>query len=83
MTIFIFVLILIIIIQAFIIYMLARKPKQQPAHYIPAREIAIQKNAEKEKENAETVKHIEKLEKTNVKNISNDTINNILSNIKL
>ena len=80
MTIFIFILFLVIIIEGFIIYMLARKPKAQ---YVPARDIAIQKNAEKERENAETVKHIEKLEKLNVKNISNDTINNVLSNIKL
>jgi hypothetical protein len=60
--------------------MLARKPKAQ---YVPARDIALKNLAEKEKENAETIKHIEKLEKTNVKNISNDTINSILSNIKL
>ena len=80
MTIFIFVLILIIIIEGFIIYMLARKPKTQ---YVPARDIAINKLNEREKENAETIKHIEKLEKLNVKNISNDTINNVLSNIKL
>jgi len=80
MTIFIFILFLVIIIEGFIIYMLTRKPKMQ---YVPTRDIAFKNLAEKEKENEKTVEHIEKLEKLNGKNISNDIINNLLSNIKL
>jgi hypothetical protein len=80
MTIFIFVLILIIIIEGFIIYMLARKPKMQ---YVPARDIAIQKNAEKEKEYEKTVEHINKLKNINVKDVADSTINNVLDGIKL
>ena len=52
MTIFIFILFLVIIIEGFIIYMLTRKPKMQ---YVPTRDIAFKNLAEKEKENEKTV----------------------------